>query len=183
MAHIIHSINATLSGTCCHEDVIADEEHHQYATALLASAEALVLGRRTYDLFTEFWPSALQRNDLPEFVVRLASVLAQKPKLVVSTKELTTPWGNTKRVQGPELGALRAALSGYASNVVLFASPTLASSLAAEGLIDELHVLLQPMFSERGPRMPRLWEGTRFRNASARSFRSGVVLLRYAAEA
>lgn len=27
MAHVIHSINATLSGTYHHEDVIADEEH------------------------------------------------------------------------------------------------------------------------------------------------------------
>jgi dihydrofolate reductase len=183
MARIVHSINSTLSGTCYHADVLADEEHHQYATELLASAQALILGRRTYDLFAEFWPSALQRSDLPDFVVRLATVLAATPKLVVSNREFRTSWANTRRIHGPELSGLRAALSAYSANVVLFGSPSLASSLAAAGLLDEVHVLLQPLFSTQGPQIPQLWEDARLRNVSATRFKSGVVLLRYVAEA
>jgi dihydrofolate reductase len=183
VALVIHSINSTLSGNCYHEDVIADAEHHQYATDLLRSAGLLLLGRRTYDLFVDFWPSATNRRDLPEFVVELARVLTKTPKLVVSTSDLTMPWENTTRVAGPTLEPLRAVLSGHSTKVVLFGSPRLAGSLAAEGLLDEIHVLLQPLFSTRGPQLPMLWRERQFRSLSATRFASGVVLLRYAAEA
>lgn len=182
MAYIIHSINATLSGTCFHEDVIANDEHHRYATKLVRSAEALLLGRKTYDLFADFWPSAVHRNDLPDYVVELAHALTEKPKIVVSSDELCTAWENTTRVDGPELGPLREALSGITGNVVLFGSPSLAGSLAEENLLDEINFLLQPLFSMRGPRLPFLWHERPLRNVSASRFESGVVLLRYKAE-
>jgi hypothetical protein len=38
MARIVLSINVTLDGCCDHTQVIADDEHHQYVTALLSGA-------------------------------------------------------------------------------------------------------------------------------------------------
>ena len=183
MARIIHSINATLSGTCFHEDVIADGEHHQYATELARSADALLLGRNTYDLFATFWPSAVHRNDLPDFVVSLAHVLTEKPKIVVSSSELNASWKNTARIDCPERDSLHATLSNLKGKIVLFGSPSLAGSLAAQDLLDEAHVLLQPLFSTRGPQLPCLWREQPLRNVSASRFMSGVVFLRYEAEA
>ncbi|MBE8715960.1 dihydrofolate reductase family protein [Cellvibrio polysaccharolyticus] len=179
MARIIYSLNATLGGTCFHEDVIADEEHHRYAIDLLHSAEALLLGRNTYDLFVEFWPSAVHRNDLPCYIVELATLLSEIPKIVVSNRELDPSWKNTKRIPGMELTVLRSALRAFSGNVVLFGSPGLAKSLAAEKLINEVHILLQPLFSERGPQTPFLWHEYRMRNLSASRFTSGVICLCY----
>ena len=36
MAHVIHSINITVSGSCDHADAVADEEHHRYALDALS---------------------------------------------------------------------------------------------------------------------------------------------------
>ena len=183
MARIIHSINATLSGTCFHEDVIADDEHHRYATELARSADALLFGRHTYDLFAEFWPSAMRRKDLSDSVVELAHVLTEAPKIVISSSDLNAAWKNSTQMDGPELTSLRTALFSFNGKIVLFGSPGLASSLAAENLLDEVHVLLQPLFSTRGPQLPFLWNERPFRNVSADRFESGVVLLRYEVDA
>ncbi|TWT16807.1 hypothetical protein FQY79_15255 [Luteimonas wenzhouensis] len=176
MPRIICSINATLSGTCHHGDVVADAEHHRYAAALARSAAALLLGRATYELFAAFWPRALHRRDLPAEVLELARVLDAKPRIVVSGREPATAWPGTTRVAGLE--ALRATLAGIGGSVVLFGSPGLAASLAAAGMLDEVHILLQPLFATRGPRLPPLWAGQAFRTVSAERFGSGVVLLR-----
>ena len=176
MPRIICSINATLSGTCHHGDVVADAEHHRYAAALARSAAALLLGRATYELFAAFWPRALHRRDLPAEVLELARVLDAKPRIVVSGREPATAWPGTTRVAGLE--ALRATLAGIGGSVVLFGSPGLAASLAAAGMLDEVHILLQPLFATRGPRLPTLWAGQAFRTVSAERFGSGMVLLR-----
>jgi len=88
MTHIIHSINVTLNGCCHHEQVIADEEHHAYAEKQLASSEALLLGRGTFDLFESFWPSAVTSNALPSHIVHFAKQLEAKKKLVATSKPL-----------------------------------------------------------------------------------------------
>lgn len=67
MAHVIHSINITLSGTCYHGDAIADEEHHAYALDLVRSSAAVALGRNTFELFDTFWPSAVGNPELKSY--------------------------------------------------------------------------------------------------------------------
>ncbi|RUO25558.1 hypothetical protein CWE09_02150 [Aliidiomarina minuta] len=62
MAHVIHSINTMASGLCHHLDSVTGDEHLQYAIDLTLSAEVLIFGRNTFDLFTQFWPDALNRN-------------------------------------------------------------------------------------------------------------------------
>ena len=65
MAHVIHSINVTVGGSCDHTEAVADEEHHRYALDLLTSADAVLFGRNTFDLFASFWPAAADKADLP----------------------------------------------------------------------------------------------------------------------
>jgi dihydrofolate reductase len=181
MAYVIHSINTTLNGGCHHEDVVADHEHHAYALELLARAEGVLLGRATFDLFADFWPEAVARTDLPPHVRALARELQAKPKYVLSSRDLETDWRNTHRLRGPSLDTVRELLAGTAGNLVVFGSPALSSSLVAAGLIDEMHLLLQP-FVSAGTRRVYEWTGDRkaLTLREARSFISGVILLRYA---
>lgn len=184
MADVIHSINVTVSGSCHHADVVADEEHHRYALELLASASAVLLGRNTFDLFASFWPAAVNRPDLPSYMVGFAAELAAKPKYVVSSRNLATEWKNTKLLRGPGLGEARAFISGAPGTVVVFGSPGLGTSLAAAGLVHQLHVVVQPFI---GAAATRAFEGLNVRKSlallEARPSRSGAVLLRYASEA
>lgn len=183
MAHLVHSINVTVNGGCHHEDVVADIEHHEYALALLESASFVVLGRKTFDLFEDFWPAATTRRDLPPHVTGFARELGSKRKYVLSSRELGTDWENTFLLRGPGLDPLRKVLATAAGKVVVFGSPSLGASLATAGLLDELHVVLQPIISVAGR---KAYEGVEARPVlsliDSRQFASGVVLLRYAAK-
>jgi dihydrofolate reductase len=181
MAHVIHSINLTVSGSCHHADAVADEEHHQYAHDLLASASAVLLGRNTFDLFESFWPEAVNRPDLPSYMTDFAADLDAKPKYVMSSRSLDTKWKNTELVRGPELGDVTRLISEAPGTIVVFGSPSLGTSLASAGLVDEFQIAVQPFIGTVGT---RAFDGFNTRKdlalLEARPFRSGVVLLRYA---
>jgi hypothetical protein len=51
MAYVIYSLNVCINGSCDPADTIADEEHHEYAIKLLSRCKALLLGRKTFDMF------------------------------------------------------------------------------------------------------------------------------------
>ncbi|MCM3900661.1 MAG: dihydrofolate reductase family protein [Pyrinomonadaceae bacterium] len=184
MARVIHSINITVSGSCHHADAVADEEHHRYALDVLRSASAVLLGRNTFDLFSSFWPEAVSRLDLPSYMNSFAADLESKPKYVLSSRSAVTEWKNTTFLRGPDLGEVTRFLNGTSGIVVVFGSPGLGTSLAAAGLIQEIHVLAQPFIGAAAVRVfASLNSRKNLALLEARPFQSGVVLLRYGVEA
>ncbi|HEY2625045.1 dihydrofolate reductase family protein [Dyella sp. Tek66A03] len=180
MAKIIHSINATLNGSCSHHDAIADAEHHGYAADLLSSADALLFGRTTFDLFAGFWPQAASSTELPSHTVSLGRALGRVKKYVLTKRQLISDWDNTFQLSGQldlEIESLRRSIGG---TIVIFGSPGLASSLAAIDQIDEYHILFQPFVVNS---QPKLFEsvGSRLslRMMSVTPFASGVLLTKF----
>lgn len=180
MAHVIHSINITASGLCHHMDSAIDDAHQRYATDLTLSADALILGRNTFDLFMDFWPGAVKRRDLSESTLNLANAFNNVPKLIVSNRPIDLTWNNTKRIPGSDLEEVRKELEGLKGTAVLFGSPSLASSLLNIGLIDELHIVAQPFVGAEGPRaFSEVKRRVDLTLLSVDPFKSGSVLLRY----
>lgn len=183
MAHVIHSINISSGGSCHHSAAIADEEHHRYASDLLSSASAVLLGRNTFDLFESFWPEAVNRLDLPPYMTGFAAELEAKPKYVLSSRGLTTEWKNTELVRGPELDAVGRLLGSIPGMVVVFGSPSIGTSLASAGLVHEIQLLVQPILAATEPlAFADLDTRRNLVLLETRPFRSGVVLLRYVCE-
>lgn len=180
MGHVIHSINTTVSGLCHHLDSVIDDSHHQYAIDLTLSADALVFGRNTFDLFTEFWPSAVNRPDLPEPTRALANAFHGTPKLVVSSRPVDSSWNNTRCVQGPGLDVVASEINALPGNAVIFGSPGLAASLLNEGLINELHIVAQPYIGVEGPRLySALHKRAQLALLDASALKCGSALIRY----
>lgn len=180
MAHVINSINTTASGLCHHLDSAIDDAHHQYATDLTLSADALLFGRNTFDLFMQFWPDAVNGDHLPEKTLALARAFAKTPKLVVSNRPVELTWNNTRHVQGPGLSKVVRELEVLKGAVVIFGSPSFTSSLLNEGHIDEIHVIAQPYIGIEGPRVfSGLNKRVNLSLLGASTLNSGSVLLRY----
>ncbi|RUO38598.1 hypothetical protein CWE13_02835 [Aliidiomarina shirensis] len=180
MAHVIHSINITASGLCHHMDSIVDDAHHKYAIDLMSSADALILGRNTFDLFMNFWPGALKKPGLPTGTLNLAKALNSIPKFIVSNRPIELTWNNVKRIPGSSLEGIRKELEILAGNAVVFGSPTLASSLLNEELVDELHIVFQPFVGVEGPRaFNEINKRVSLSLLSVDEFTSGAVLMRY----
>lgn len=141
--------------------------------SLMAGNDAMLLGRQTYDEFAAFWPNA-DANDA------ITKQLNGARKYVVSTTLTKADWENTTVIGGDVYTQLRTLKSDQ--NLGITGSGTLVRSLLAEGLIDELHLLVHPVVLGTGQ---RLFEGSAkvgLKLLSSATFSTGVLHLVYANE-
>jgi dihydrofolate reductase len=134
-------------------------------------AQALLLGRRTYEYFAARWPS---RSGL--WADRLNSL----PKYVVSATLRDPDWDNTTILTGdvvPEVTALCRKVNGH---IVVYASFQLVHTLVEHGLVDELRMTIFPFVLGDGRRLfGRTGDKKHLRLVEMRTVGDGLVLLIY----
>lgn len=137
----------------------------------LFAAEALLLGRVTYDGFAASWPS---RRGTDEFADRINDM----PKFVASKTLVDASWTGTRVLGGDALAEVRALKRELTGDLLVYGSNQLSVALLAAGLVDEVHVLSYPIVHGRGL---RLFEGgqTAFEVTSSRAFPNGVMYFTY----
>lgn len=105
----------------------------------------LLLGRRTYDAWAEFWPKA---GNAP-----IAGVLNAATKYVATHRPDSLGWGPAQGL-GPDIVAgIRDLKSKNGPDLVVAGSSTLTSLLLAEGLVDEVVLFVYPVLLGRGKRI------------------------------
>lgn len=149
-----------------------DEELNQAVLPQLASADTHLYGRRSYELFRAVFTGATAPPH--------AGMMTSTPKVVISTALDRPDWGPTTVISSDvtaELAKLRQQPGG---TIAVAASGTLVRYLLAEGLLDELRLLVHPVVVGTGR---HLFEGGGGRVplnlAEARPHSNGVVALRY----
>lgn len=105
----------------------------------------LLLGRRTYDSWLNFWPSA---GDFP-----MANGINSATKYVVTHRPDSLTWGPVKDLGGDILEGLRNLKSTDGPDLVLSGSISLTSMLLDTGLIDEVILIVYPLLLGRGKRL------------------------------
>ncbi|MFI6852787.1 dihydrofolate reductase family protein [Streptomyces sp. NPDC050416] len=106
----------------------------------LASAEALLFGRRTWQTMAAAWP---ERAGDP-FADRMNSL----KKYVVSSTlgEADLTWNNTSLIPGDQAVArIRELHEAEGGDLAMMGSPTLVRTLLSEGLVDELQLIVMPV--------------------------------------
>ncbi|HEX6533511.1 MAG TPA: dihydrofolate reductase family protein [Gemmatimonadaceae bacterium] len=145
--------------------------------AFLDSVDTILLRRRTYELFVEFWPTATTDREV------IADRLNTLPKLVFSNTLRQAPWGEWRPAQvvrGDAVTEIRRLKAQDGKHMVLWGSLSLAQDLIAADLIDEYHLQICPTMVGAGRRLFPDREGyTRLRRVGVRSYESGVVVLHY----
>jgi dihydrofolate reductase len=128
---------------------IGDRGRQEAAKALLneaMAAEALLLGRRSYEFFAGRWPSRSGE---------LADRLNTLPKYVVSSTLEDPDWNNTTVLKGDavdEVSKLKQELTG---EIVVYASFQLVHPLLEHDLVDELRLMIYPVVLGAGERLFR----------------------------
>ena len=124
-----------------------NEEMTRGIMAGVAQADAVLMGRRTYEQFAEMWPN--QGSEVP-----MADFLNRSPKYVVSaTLRAPLTWNNSTLLTG-DLGAELARLKQLPGKDILIpGSPALVSSLLRLGLLDELNLNICPLIVGTGRRL------------------------------
>jgi dihydrofolate reductase len=107
-------------------------------------AEALLLGRRSYEFFAARWPS---RSG--EWADRLNSM----PKYVVSSSLGTADWNNTTILNGDVVSEIAKLKQERNGEIVIYASFQLVHTLIEHDLVDEVRLLIFPVVLGAGERL------------------------------
>jgi len=154
----------------------SDESMGRAAAASMATAGAIMLGRRTYEDFFRVWPA---RKGDP-----YSRILDESRKYVASsTLREPLPWVNSVLLAGDVFGAVDALRREPGRDIVILGSGELVRSLMGHGLVDRFVLLIHPLVLGSGRRLFGQVEMlARLRLTAAPATDRGVVVATYALE-
>ena len=152
-----------------------DDEHMRYATSLLAGADALLLGRKTYEGLSAAYPAMAPTP----FVDRMNAI----PKFVATRTLTQTAW-NATVIPGDVAEFVADLKAQPGGDIVKYGNGPLDVPLMADNLIDEFHLLLTPAAAGSGRHMFEEIEDTpHLTLADVTRFANGVLVLVYTPKA
>jgi dihydrofolate reductase len=178
MRPLRYSINVTLDGCCDHREMLADEDLHHHAAENLDQADALLLGRVTYEMMEAGWRPPARTETRPDWMEPFARTIDAAKKYVVSSTLERVDW-NAELVRG-DLGKAVQQLKGESGKGLLVGGVKLPLALAELGLIDEYEFVVQPRLVGHGPTLfAGLSKRIDLKLVSRLEFGSGAVAMRY----
>jgi dihydrofolate reductase len=173
-----YSINVTLDGCCDHRAISPDEETHRHATESLAQADALLLGRVTYEMMESAWRPPGQTEAMPDWMLPFGRTIDAAKKYVVSSTLDRVDW-NAELVRG-DVGEAVQKLKREPGKGLGVGGIKLPLALAELGLIDEYEFVVHPRLVGHGPTLfAGLSKRVDLRLVSRQEFASGAVAMRY----
>jgi dihydrofolate reductase len=123
-----------------------DERFIQLMAALTSRADALLLGRRTYDIFAATWP-------LAEAGDPIGAKMNGVRKYVASRTLDTVSWRNSTLLTGDVTEAVGRLKQGVGGEIQVHGSGELIQTLVGHDLVDEFHLLVFPVLIGSGKRL------------------------------
>lgn len=153
-----------------------DPEWNAFVADNAKGGGMLVLGRVTYDLMIQFWPTPMAAQIAPVVAERMNAM----PKVVFSRTLDTASWNNTELVKSGPAAKLRELKQQPGNHMTILGSGNLVAQLAEENLIDEYQFVIVPVMLGAGRTM---FEGIgnrlNVKLARSQAFGNGNVFLRY----
>ncbi len=152
--------------------VHADPEMWPWLVSMFERADALLLGRKTWEIWEPYWP----KHDDNE-IGHLINLL---PKYVPSTTLKDPAWQNTRVIDGDLEAAVRDLKARPGRELQVHGSGVLLRWLLERDLVDELNVRLVPVVVGDGLRLfPEHGQTHDLALVESRSLPAGVTLLTY----
>lgn len=150
-----------------------DEEGWQFLLSLFGRADALLLGRKTFEIWEPYWPL----HDGGDAVSHGINVL---PKYVPSTTRTDSTWQNTHIIGGDLEAAIRDLKTKPGRELQLHGSGELLRWLLERDFVDELNLRIYPVLVGDGLRLfPEHGQTHNLELVESRSIPSGVMLQTY----
>jgi dihydrofolate reductase len=122
-------------------DDVVDEN----LTAVIATQDAVVLGRGSYDEWAGFWPT----SDIEPFATFINGVA----KYIATSKPLEPEWANSTVIDGDLVEFVRDLKHQSGGDIGVHASISVAQTLLAAGIVDELRLAISPAIVGSGRRL------------------------------
>jgi dihydrofolate reductase len=147
--------------------------------AVTDRSEGILLGRRTFEMFSKSWSKRTVEDDPG------APFFNDTTKHVVSgtLTDADATWRNSKSIGPYDPDAVRE-LKDEVGDLYVSGSGTLVRAMLADGLVDELHLLVYPLTRGSGPRLfPEEAKLERLSLVACEAYEHGVVYLNYRTQA
>jgi dihydrofolate reductase len=155
-----------------------DDELKNYVTALTEPVETIVLGRNLAEGFIPHWSSVAA--DVDNEAQAAGRKFTETEKVVFTKTIKETKWSNTALANGDLEEEINTLKSRDRGDIMAYGGATFVSSLIKKGLIDELHLFINPVAIGKGmPIFQQLEEKQNFTLIKASSFSCGIVVLHY----
>jgi dihydrofolate reductase len=151
-----------------------DERVGAEVGAGMATTDTVLLGRVLYQQWAAYWPGKTVADD------PYAEFINPVRKIVLSTTLETATWENTELVRGDLAGLVARLKAEEGGTIAVNGSITLARSLLAAGLVDELRLLVFPVIVGTGRRLLDDLARTPMRLVESKALPTGVLSLTYA---
>lgn len=143
----------------------------------LETIDAILLGRKTYELFVDFWPGATTDKEV------IADKLNETNKIVFSNTITNAQWGqwaNAEVIAEEAVTAIRNLKLLPGKDMVMWGSISVAQSLMRANLIDEYHIQLCPILTGGGRKLfPEQINFNQLNLFEVRQYNTGTVFLNY----
>jgi dihydrofolate reductase len=155
--------------------LVLDPDSQQASLEKWQAADAMVLGRKTYEGLAAVWPQMADIPGLEAYAERMNSM----PKYVAS-RTLSGPldW-NATLLEGDLADSVNSLKEEHHGNLIVTGAGELARDLMAQGLVDEVWFTVCPYLWGTGPRIFDDVGAVRLELVATTTFPSGVVRLCY----
>jgi dihydrofolate reductase len=119
-----------------------DDELKHYVDEITEPVDCIILGRRLAEGFIPYWASVAANPDDPEFTAGKKFTDTHK---IVFTKTLPkSEWDNTVLAKGDLVDEITKLKKQGEKDIIVYGGATFVSALIKQGLIDELHLFINP---------------------------------------
>ncbi len=153
---------------------------HEEMWKNLEEIDTFILGRRTYQIWEQYWPAAATNPKSSENDKKFSRFAEETKKIVISSTLDRVDWKNSVLIKdniGKEIQKLKQ-LPG--KNIGVAGGATVAQTLAKLGLIDQYLLVVHPVILGKGkPLLGELGNRQKLKLVCTKTFNSGAVELNY----
>lgn len=137
--------------------------------------DTMVLGRKTYELFAEFWPTEYSKVEI------ISDALNELNKVVISKSLKEAPWGkwSPAEVMKDPVEAIKKLKSKSGKDIVVWGSISVCEPLMKQDLFDEYHFQVCPIILGEGRPMFPDQKPKKLKLKSERKYDTGVVFVEF----
>jgi len=156
---------------------LSDEEHSALSWELISGADALLLGRKTYEFFAEAYPA--MGGSAPGVPAKFIDRMNAIPKYVASRTLKETKW-NASIIKGDLVEGVAKLKQQPGGDILKYGTGILDHELLEHNLIDIFHLFLYPFIFGNGIRLfENLKPARHLELVGTRQFKSGALILTY----
>jgi len=162
------------------DNFLGGDGNMEFVCTLTDAADAALLGRKSYQLLDEGWPSAATRPNATKNEIKYSNWYNRVPKIVLS--KTLPPDTEKKRVVLSEnvAGEINRLKSQSGQDILVFGSPTMVHLLIEQDLLDSVWLIIHPVMFGKGIRLfGQEQKLVKYVLSNTRQLSNGTIALRY----